>query len=104
MLTALVVATLEHRLLEQQQHSGVVPNTQCINFMEAPTIDTGLDLDLPAAPSSLSDSNSDTRPTSYSRSSEMVTPKSLDSSASLYISDILRVDLYVAAFNFPSWT
>ena len=84
---------LEQRLSEQQ--TGVIPSMQCINLMEEPPIDTVLDLEQPTAPSSLSDSNSDTRPNALGRTPpEMITPNLLDLPLPIYISDLLRVDLY----------
>jgi len=97
-LTPSFAATLEQRLLEQQQN-GTVPNVQCINLMEGPTIDTVLDVDQPTAhstaPSSLSDSNSETHPMLQRISSDAIIAKSLESPTSIYISDLLRADLLV---------
>ncbi len=106
-----VPATLEQRLLEQQQNGPVlslpVPDVPCSNALERDSMDAAIDIDPSLTLSNLPDhmlvNPPDPIPENYQSDTSLrtMTPKSLESPVGIHLSSLLRTDLYVDVWLSP---
>ena len=100
-----VPATLEQRLLEQQQKGPVLSlpgaDLPCSNALEIHSMDSAVDIDPSLTLSNLPDHTlvnlTDPLSENYQLDVSLgtITPESLDSSVGIHLSSLLRTDLYV---------
>ena len=106
-----VPATLEQRLLEQQQNGSVLSlpraDLPCSSALEIPSMDAAIDLDPSLTLSNLPDHTLVNLPDPISENYQLdvslgtVTPESLDSTVGIHLSSLLRTDLYVDVWLSP---